>query len=347
MPLLKPITFISILVLMATMMTGCDVKSHPHLTPLPQSTSSQLINDSSIGPFAIHIHTQDGKNGQLASVGLVSLPTRSTSGLSVYQVFYWSQGQQVEAYLTLPSKPGDYPLLVLLHGGWEVPKPGMYHSPFSWPVSNQYSNQIITIASEYRGYVQSEGTVHGLLGDLDDTEAAIQWASHIPGYSIRGLYLFGESLGGGVALQYAAQHHVDGVVALSPYVGPDAMDNWSKKLDWRPDPAAEYATAYGPEYLHGKLSLRYEKRSPYDQALEIQAPVLFLQGQEDHHVIWQSVAAMALRMKKAGKDVKLLLYKYGHHGLQKKYRSVTHQAIEKWFEQHGLPGPWPTSSNIH
>lgn len=59
-------------------------------------------------------------DGTIASMQLVKEPSQNTN-IKIYDMFYWSQGQKVEAYVTKPVKPGKYPLFVECHGAmWDL-----------------------------------------------------------------------------------------------------------------------------------------------------------------------------------------------------------------------------------
>lgn len=154
-------------------------------------------------------------------------------------------------------------------------------------------------------------------GVVLDIQNAISAVTSTKGYSVSGVYLFGESVGGGPVLQVASERNdVKGVVAVSPYVGADVIDQWYVKLgkphndNWNYD----YTTShdlYGTNYSTSS----YTSNSPIDHISGIQAPVLLLQGTGDERIIWQTVQEFANDMTEQHKKVKLDLVSGGQHAL--------------------------------
>ncbi len=281
------------------------------------------------------------RNGTIASLTLMHESGEFVNPkIRVFKMFYWSAGKKVEAWLTEPVRPGHYPLLVLLHGGWAVYSPHMYHvtmvqSTQVFPSSpwTDFSSRIVTITPAYRGYGESQGSVHGMLGDTLDAENAMIAAMSLRHVKPNDTYLWGVSMGGGAALMLASeQKGIRAVIAVSPFVGWDITAYWAKRLhEW-----STFAVFGGQIYGNARFAVR----SPYDHTTTIHAPVLLLQGEEDHHVIWQTVESLYQRMKKEGKGVSVVLYKTGHHGLENKHWFASTYAWIQWLNRYGLPGPY-------
>ena len=169
-------------------------------------------------------------NGEIASLTLVHGKGGYVNPkVSVFKMFYWSAGKKVEAWLTEPVRSGRYPLLVFLHGGWAVYSRHMHHVTMVqgtqvFPSSpwTDYSSRTVTITPAYRGYGESQGSVHGMLGDTLDAENAIIAAKSLHHVKPKDTYLWGISMGGGAALMLASeQKGIRAVVAVSPFVGWD------------------------------------------------------------------------------------------------------------------------------
>ncbi|MHB1684105.1 MAG: alpha/beta hydrolase family protein [Bacilli bacterium] len=286
-------------------------------------------------------HTVE-RNGKIASLTLMHESGEfANPKIRVFKMFYWSAGKKVEAWLTEPERPGHYPLLVFLHGGWAVYSRYTHHVTTIQGVQvfpnspwNDLSSQIVSIYPAYRGYGESQGSVHGMLGDTLDAENAMLAALSLHHVKPNDTYLSGVSMGGGVALMLASeQKGIRAVVANSPFVGWDITAYWAKKLNESSIFDTPFATQdYGETHI--------AIRSPYDHTSTIHAPVLLLQGEEDHHVIWQTVESLYQRMKKDGKVVNLVLYKTGHHALGHKHWFDSTFALIQWFNRYGLPGPF-------
>ncbi|MHB1630227.1 MAG: alpha/beta hydrolase family protein [Bacilli bacterium] len=189
----------------------------------------------------------------------------------------------------------------------------------------------------YRGYGESQGSMQGMLGDTLDAENAMIAALSLHHVKSNDTYLWGVSMGGGVALMLASeQKGIRAVVANSPFVGWDITAYWAKRLK----ETATFNSGEVPYATYTYGSTHFAVRSPYDHTTTIHAPVLLLQGKEDHHVIWQTVESLYQRMKKEGKVVNLVLYKTGHHSLNRQHFFDSSTTMIQWMNRYGLPGPY-------
>lgn len=277
-------------------------------------------------------------DGTLASINEINTYQSYTgTDVKVYQVFYWSNGYKVEAYLTEPTKPGKYPLLVNLHGGaaWRGTPPSSLG--YTAKVAAYLANaQTVMLYPEYEGYMESQGQVMGAKTDMADVTNAITAAKSLGEVKTNDTYVIGYSLGGGLALMTATQdHEVKAVVAVSPFVGLTDFAQWATRYAKPGSTFYEQLQVIEKSYGTNINSPAYQDRSP--NIKDIQAPVLMLQGTADHHVAWQTVQTFAKQMKEAHKTVKLVLYPGGHHGLHTvPYQSESTQAMDSWFEKYGL-----------
>lgn len=277
-------------------------------------------------------------NGKIISwVRLPSYDGHVVQGVRIYRIRYWSQGVAVSAYLSEPSQPGHYPLLVNMHGGWVYP--AHRHSNFGYTAADVFSlvnPGMVQLYPDYQGYGQSQGLVHGIATDVQNTLDGIAAAKALGEVNASRLYLVGVSVGGGVALMVAGDmpKATRAVVAVSPWVG--LVDN----MAWLSAHQAGHlllmsklVRQYGPD-IPGPPTQVYQAESPSVAA--IQAPVLLLQGTADHHVIWQTVQLFAAQLKAAGKTYRLILDPGGHHGLKHHYLTKTASEVESWFQKYGL-----------
>ncbi len=287
-----------------------------------------------------------GRNGKIASLTLVRGSGEiANPKIRVFRMFYWSAGKQVEAWLTEPVRPGHYPLLVVLHGGWPWDMRHLHRVTTvigvnvfpSFSYYEDFSSKIVTITPAYRGYGESQGSVQGMLGDTLDAENAMTAALSLHQVKPNDTYVWGVSMGGGIALMLASeQKGIRAVVADSPFVGWDITAYWAKRLK----ETSTFNSGEVPYATYAYGSAHFAVRSPYDHTSTIHAPVLLLQGEKDHHVIWQTVESLYQRMKKEGKGVSLVLYKTGHHGLENKHWYASTYAWIQWMNRYGLPGPY-------
>jgi ABC-type Fe3+-hydroxamate transport system substrate-binding protein len=58
--------------------------------------------------------TQGTIDGAIISMEAVVVPEQNPE-IILYQMFYWSEGVKAEAYITVPKKPGKYPLVIKAH----------------------------------------------------------------------------------------------------------------------------------------------------------------------------------------------------------------------------------------
>ncbi|MCI0181805.1 alpha/beta hydrolase family protein [Sulfoacidibacillus ferrooxidans] len=280
------------------------------------------------------------KNGEIASMSLVNLKGEiDNPHINVYKLFYWSDQQKVEAFLTEPKRKGHYPLLVFLHGGYVVADARIQHAKYGQPAIGVYSSKIITITPEYRGYMESGGSVAGMLGDTVDAQNAIRAVLSLGEVKPDDIYLWGVSMGGGVALMLAStMSDIRAVVATSPFVGYDVTVSLAQQLhESRVYDISYIEDAYGPK---GSEPAKYLVRSPIDHISGIKAPVLLLQGEEDHHVMWQAVQLFYDKMRMQSKVVDIRLYATGHHTLENHHYYASMRETFNWLERYGLPGPW-------
>lgn len=277
-------------------------------------------------------------NGMVASYRLLH-PSNLPSGVRLYQIYYWSRGVKVEAFLTEPTQPGRYPLVVNLHGGAAWPLDDT-HYPLGYALGAMValaSRTAVMLYPEYQGYLNSAGTIRGFKTNVTNTLDAITVAHTFGEIRHNDTYLWGYSMGGGVALMTAERdHHVKAVVAVSPFVGLTDVASWA-----RAHPTlARQEDVYGQmplilvAYGNAIHSLAYQERSPHPS--QIAAPVLLLQGTADPHVVWQTVVLFYHQMEAAHRNVKLVLYPGGDHGLHGRYSAQSNAQILRWFARYGL-----------
>jgi uncharacterized protein len=86
----------------------------------------------------------------------------------------------------------------------------------------------------YRGYGASEGSP-SQVSLVADALAHYDYASKVPGFDAQRIFVFGRSLGSGVAVQLAAHRPVHGVILVSPYDSLAAVAKryyWYLPVDW-------------------------------------------------------------------------------------------------------------------
>lgn len=309
---------------------GLPMRKHTLAVAIGATLLLSLAGCSEVSPG---VGPTDGQLLTRAAVAGSSVPGAAT----LSQIYYWCQGQRVEAYLTVPTSAGQFPLLVRLHGGsaWNGPS----HSSFGWSAAlagSLASSSYVELFPEYQGYMGSTGAVRGLRRDAEDTICGIHAAESTGRVRSHELYLIGASIGGGVALKVAGDlPHVRAVVAISPWVGINLVEPWETQHAL---PGTIFASqlkneiaSYGRHPSPAVLAQQSPAIAP------ITAPTLLLQGTADHHVPWQTVQEFAQAMKAAGKTVQLTLFPGGHHGLHGRNGNASTRAAFSWLLDHGLP----------
>lgn len=302
---------------LSTILVACN---HPTQSPVPSNQPTLKTSN---------------EDGSIASIQLVKQYSGTIA--KEYDILYWSNGVEVEALLTEPTKPGHYPLLVNLHGGYYTPGVTSTTSiGYTEQQAAAYETpDTVVLFPEYQGYMKSQGIIRGISGDLSDIENAITVAKSLHEVANNDTYVLGYSLGGGLALMTAdVDSEVRAVVAVSPLVGLNDFVTWAKQ---NVKPGSHwYGALQAVEASYGNQpgSTAYNEMSP--DINKINAPVLLLQGTADDEIPWQTVQMFYRQMKQAKKNVKLVLYPSGQHGLHVTYALQSNQEIRSWFKTYGL-----------
>ncbi|MHA7967635.1 alpha/beta hydrolase family protein [Paenibacillus sp. CAU 1782] len=281
-------------------------------------------------------------DGTIISSELIKVPGQNPN-INIHKIFYYSDGVKVEALLTEPKwSSGQYPMIVKLHGGLIFgAEPVINNLPENildgYNVENisKESHKVITLYPQYRGYGESDGQPQGLVGSTLDAQNAIKAVQSMVGekWQQDELYLIGYSFGGGIALRTASERNdVKAIATVAPYVGSDTIVRW---LEENP----EDETLPAPIYRNTIESFRNEalrnKGTLLNVIPQINAPVLFLQGNYDHSIMWEMVQLFVNEMEEADKTVKFIKYPSGQHNLIQQFPEAEHE-IWYWFNEYGL-----------
>lgn len=164
---------------------------------------------------------------RLASLTTLTHPSYGIPGISIYSLKYWSRGHLIQAYLDVPSGKGPFPLLVVLHGGWQdaLPLRHVTHAEgvltsFTLSIAAQWAPyKAIVLLPNYAGYGPSEGTVSTPPQNAIDTLNGISALGQICGLRLQrsDTYLLAYSMGGAVAVYMAEREKgIRTAVMLSP-----------------------------------------------------------------------------------------------------------------------------------
>ena len=205
----------------------CQTDGQDCYSNYDHSYAGWLFSVDECGPRAGHCFARCGAHGEIASLTLMHESGEfANPKIRVFKMFYWSAGKKVEAWLTEPMRPGHYPLLVVLHGGWPWDMRHLHRVTTvigvnvfpSFSYYEDFSSKIVTITPAYRGYGKSQGSVQGMFGDTLDADNAMKAAFSLHHVKPNDTYVWGVSMGGGIALMLASeQKGIRAVVADSPF----------------------------------------------------------------------------------------------------------------------------------
>jgi pimeloyl-ACP methyl ester carboxylesterase len=100
------------------------------------------------------------------------------------------------------EKDKKKPVLIILHGGFSVGY---------WAINNCQSfidKGFIVFAPSYRGENGNDGHYELMLGEVDDAKAAVNWIANQPFANTDSIFVFGHSVGGGIALSLSLHNDV-------------------------------------------------------------------------------------------------------------------------------------------
>jgi dipeptidyl aminopeptidase/acylaminoacyl peptidase len=199
--------------------------------------------------------------------------------------------------------PQRAPAIVLIHGWMPYDSnPGM---EYSYPAQEYANLGFVALAVTLRGWKPTGGKDDCGYQQPKDVVKAVQWLSSQEGVDPKRIALWGQSLGGQVALLAAATAPVRATVAYFPITD---FRLWGVTTNHSEEMKREYiyglcATAGTPE-----------SRSPLYSADRISGSVLLLHGDRDENVTLTHSKLLRQKMLEAGKDVTLYVARNGGHG---------------------------------
>jgi uncharacterized protein len=168
------------------------------------------------------------------------------------------------------------------------------------------------LAIDYRGYGQSQGEFPSEDRVYADSRAAWDYLTQVRGFSPQQIVIYGESLGGAIALDLAVRHpEAGGLIMQSTFT---SMSETVKRMGY-----------FGIFPIDLLLTQRFDSIS---KVRRLSVPVLFLHGMKDTVVPFD----MSQRLYKAASAPKqiLLIPKAGHFGIYGRGRYSYLRAIEKF-----------------
>lgn len=215
-----------------------------------------------------HIYRPDASAGQAVAwegAAPAEVTVRTADGLTLTG-YYWAPA------------PGRSDILVYFHGNGGNQRAGALGAA---PLAA--GGHGVLVAS-YRGYGGNPGkpSERGLIADGDAWMAKA--AELVPGGQ---RYIFGHSLGGGVAMQMAARHRVAGLATLGTFTRIDDVAPW-------------FARPFLPDHFDNRAAIA-----------RVRAPVLLFHGTRDATIPFAH--AERLRAASANRARLIPLKDGGHH----------------------------------
>ena len=142
-----------------------------------------------------------------------------------------ADGAKLHGWLVRPAGSDPAPL-VLYYGGNAEEASHMLEA-IGDPVRGDTPG-VAWLIVNYRGYGASEGAP-SQVSLVADALAGYDYASPLPSIDAKRIFVFGRSLGSGVAVQLAAHRPVRGVILVSPYESLAAVAKryyWYLPVDW-------------------------------------------------------------------------------------------------------------------
>lgn len=142
-----------------------------------------------------------------------------------------ADGAKLHGWLVRPAGSEPAPLVLYYAGNAEEASHML--EAIGDPVSGDTPG-VAWLIVNYRGYGASEGSP-SQVSLVADALAGYDYASPLPGIDAKRIFVFGRSLGSGVAVQLAAHRPVRGVILVSPYESLAAVAKryyWYLPVDW-------------------------------------------------------------------------------------------------------------------
>ena len=135
-----------------------------------------------------------------------------------------------------------------------------------------YRHQVSVLAFDYRGYGRSEGTPSER-GILMDARAALAWLEERTGHRPEEMVFMGRSLGGGVAVDLAAEHNPRGLVLASTFTSlPEVGKHFTPILPTRLIMTQRLNSKAKIANYHGPLLMSHGNEDsivPYELGVEL------------------------------------------------------------------------------
>ncbi len=308
-----------------------------------------LLNISGPGqPGAYYLYDKVNAKIELFAEQYASLPAEKLASVATFR-FTARDGASIPAYLTTPpgGDKGPMPLIVMPHGGPEV-RDALQYDPWAQILATR---GYLVFQPNYRGsggygraYAEAGyGQWGGRMADdvTDGVKALIQSGKVDPNR----ICIFGASFGGYAAL-YAGATHPELYKCVVSWAGDTDLIA-SMRFEKRTYGADSSAYKYWLKSMGDpdKDAAVMRAASPATYAETYKPPVLLIHGDMDKTVDPEQSRIMNRALKRAGKDVTLIEYKYEEHtGWEPANEKAAIQSVATFIQAHIAPGPAPAAA---
>lgn len=254
-------------------------------------------------------------------------PYDNNSSIDCKKIIYLSDNLEVVGFLVKPKNiDGKLPVIIYNRGGNRelgVTSDSSAGKYFVKIASEGY----VVLASQYRGNDGGEGREEFGGSDLNDVLNLIEIAKDLPYVNKEKIFMFGESRGG--MMTYIACRKSDDIKAAAVIGAPSDLIQVYNEREQQMKDVLSTLIGGTPE----KKEEEYIKRSAYYWADEVNVPMLILHGSRDWRAQVSQAEKMGEKLKRYGKDYKLIIYPNEDHNISNK-RTEIHDEIFKWFDKY-------------